>query len=316
MPSNIIVITGPTATGKTALGVALAQELNGEVVSADSMQIYRRMDIGTAKPTPEELQAVPHHMIDIIEPSAPYSVAQYVQDASRCIDDIVSRGRQPILVGGTGLYIDSLISGRTFADHPGDPATRQALADRYDVVGGEAMWQELAKVDPERAEKLHPRDKRRIVRALEVFQLTGKTITEHDAETRRLPPRYHAMQIALTFADRTQLYNRIDRRVDLMVAAGLFHEVQTLLEEGLDAHCTAMQAIGYKEVVCALQGALTEQDAIALIKQESRRYAKRQLTWLRRNPKLHWIQWKNEPDFQTIRHTSTNISTNLDQFCI
>lgn len=312
MPSNIMVITGPTATGKTAFGIALAKDYNGEVVSADSMQIYKRMDIGTAKPTPEEMGDIPHHMIDIVAPAEPYSVAQYVEDASRCIEDILSRGKLPIVVGGTGLYIDSLISGRTFADNPSDPAIRQALSDRYDAIGGDAMRQELAKVDPQRAEKLHPGDKRRIVRALEVFQLTGKTITEHDEETRRLPPRYNAIQIALTFADRTRLYDRIDRRVDLMVAAGLFDEVQTLLEEGLDRHCTAMQAIGYKEVVRALQGELTAQEAIALIKQESRRYAKRQLTWLRRNPHLHWICWEDQPDFEIIRQISTNFAHHRD----
>ena len=310
MLSNIMVITGPTATGKTALGILLAKEFHGEVVSADSMQIYRRMDIGTAKPTLEEMGEIPHHMIDIIEPTESYSVAQYVNDASRCIDDILSRGKLPIVVGGTGLYIDSLISGRTFADNPGDPAIRQALLERYDAIGGEAMLQTLANVDPERAEKLHPGDKRRIVRALEVFQLTGKTITQHDKETQKLPPRYHAAQIALTFADRTTLYERIDHRVDCMVNAGLFEEVQALLEEGLDAHYTAMQAIGYKEVIQAFNGELTAEEAIALIKQESRRYAKRQLTWLRRNPNLFWIQWEGQPNFEKARQISTNFAHN------
>ena len=296
MPSNIIVVTGPTATGKTALGIVLAKQYNGEVVSADSMQIYKRMDIGTAKPTPEEIGDIPHHMIDIVDPADSYSVAQYVEDAAACVDDILARGKLPIIVGGTNLYIDSLISGRTFADQPGDPAVRQALLDRYDEIGGDAMRQELAAVDPERAEKLHPGDKRRIVRALEVFRLTGKTITQHDAETRLLPPRYNATQFALTFTDRARLYDRINRRVDIMVETGLFDEVRTLLAEGLPAHCTAMQAIGYKEVVRALEGKLTDAEAIDLIKQESRRYAKRQLTWLRRNPDLRWISWETEPD--------------------
>ena len=300
MPSNIIVVTGPTATGKTALGIVLAKQYNGEVVSADSMQIYKRMDIGTAKPTPEEIGDIPHHMIDIVDPAESYSVAQYVEDAAACVDDILARGKLPIIVGGTNLYIDSLISGRTFADQPGDPAVRQALLDRYDAIGGEAMRQELAAVDPERAEKLHPSDKRRIVRALEIFRLTGKTITQHDAETKLLPPRYNATQFALTFSDRARLYDRINRRVDIMVEAGLFDEVRTLLAEGLSAHCTAMQAIGYKEVVRALEGELTDQEAIDLIKQESRRYAKRQLTWLRRNPDLRWISWETEPDLSLV----------------
>lgn len=311
MPSNILVITGPTATGKTALGIACAKTLHGEVVSADSMQIYKRMDIGTAKPTLEEMAHIPHHMIDVVEPSTSYSVAQYVKDATCCVDEILSRGKLPIVVGGTGLYIDSLLSGRTFADQPGDPAVRQALADRYDAIGGEAMRQALAEVDPQRAEKLHPGDKRRIVRALEVFQLTGKTITEHDEETRKLPPRYQATQIALTFADRALLYDRIDQRVDSMVEAGLFAEVQALLQEGLDTSCTAMQAIGYKEVVRALHGELTASEAIHQIKQESRRYAKRQLTWLRRNPALHWICWKTIPNLEMIRQVSTDFTRDL-----
>ena len=305
MPSNIIVVTGPTATGKTALGIVLAKQYNGEVVSADSMQIYKRMDIGTAKPTPEEIGNIPHHMIDIVDPADSYSVAQYVEDAAACVDDILARGKLPIIVGGTNLYIDSLISGRTFADQPGDPAVRQALLDRYDEIGGDAMRQELAAVDPERAEKLHPGDKRRIVRALEVFRLTGKTITQHDAETRLLPPRYNATQFALTFTDRARLYDRINRRVDIMVETGLFDEVRTLLAEGLPAHCTAMQAIGYKEMVEAVLRTGDYHAGAEEIKLRSRQYAKRQLTWFKRNTAAKQIVWGSDPDLLDALRRST-----------
>lgn len=292
MQPKLVVITGPTASGKTALGVALAQRLGGEVVSADSMQIYRGMDIGTAKPTPEEMQGVPHHMIDIADPAENYSVSRYAKEAAACVDDILARGKLPIVVGGTGLYIDSLIAGRTFADGTADTALRQELSERYDEIGGEGLLGELRKVDPERAAKLHPADKKRIVRAMEVYILTGRTITQHDAETRTVPPRYDAAKIALDFADRQDLYDRIDRRVELMVRQGLFDEVRALLAAGVPADCTAMQAIGYKEAVAAVRGEAAPQDAVAAIQLASRRYAKRQLTWLRRDPSIHWFYWK------------------------
>lgn len=292
MQPKIVVITGPTASGKTALGVALAQRLGGEVVSADSMQIYRGMDIGTAKPTPEEMQGVPHHMIDIADPAENYSVSRYAAQAAACVDDILARGKLPIVVGGTGLYIDSLIAGRTFADGTADTALRQELSERYDEIGGEGLLGELRKVDPERAARLHPADKKRIVRAMEVYILTGKTITQHDAETRAVPPRYDAAKIALDFADRQDLYDRIDRRVDAMVRQGLFDEVRALLAAGVPADCTAMQAIGYKEAVAAVRGEASPQDAVAAIQLASRRYAKRQLTWLRRDPGIYWFYWK------------------------
>ena len=305
MPPKIAVITGPTASGKTALGVALAEALRGEVVSADSMQLYRRMDIGTAKPTPEEMRGVPHHMIDVAEPGENYSVAHYVEEASACVDDILARKKLPIVVGGTGLYIDSLLSGRTFADGTSDSALRQELNERYDEIGGEGLLGELRKIDPERAQKLHAADKKRIVRAMEVYILTGKTITQHDAETRLLPPRYDAARIALDFENRADLYARIDRRVDAMVEAGLFDEVRALLAEGIPADCTAMQAIGYKEAVDAVRGQTSEADAADRIRQESRRYAKRQLTWLRRDPSLFWIRFEKAPDMALARRLST-----------
>ena len=305
MQPKLVVITGPTASGKTALGVALARRLGGEVVSADSMQIYRGMDIGTAKPTPEEMQGVPHHMIDIADPTENYSVSRYAAEAAACVDDILARGKLPVVVGGTGLYIDSLIAGRTFADGTADTALRQELSERYDEIGGEGLLGELRKVDPERAAKLHPADKKRIVRAMEVYILTGKTITQHDAETRAVPPRYDAAKIALDFAVRQDLYDRIDRRVDIMVQQGLFDEVRALLAAGVPADCTAMQAIGYKEAVAAVQGKAAPQDAVAAIQLASRRYAKRQLTWLRRDQDLFWLRHEKTPDMDRACRLST-----------
>ena len=302
---QVIVITGPTATGKTALGVELALALSGEVVSADSMQIYRGMDIGTAKPTQEEMRGVRHHMFDVASPEETFSVSRYVETAGACVDDILSRGKTPVIVGGTGLYIDSLLAGREFASE-GDGALRAALGAEYDERGGEAMLKKLAAFDPARAEKLHPSDRRRIVRAIEIYTLTGKTITEHDAETREKPPRYMSLRIALTFRDREKLYARIDRRVDQMMEQGLLREVETLLARGVPRESTAMQAIGYKELVEALEGKCSVEAAVERIRQGSRRYAKRQLTWLRRDGGLHWIEWENAPDLERALRLSTD----------
>ena len=295
---RVLVVAGPTATGKTRLGIALARALDGEIVSADSMQVYRRMDIGTAKASAEERAAVPHHMLDVAEPWEDYSVSRYVQEAAAVCDGLLARGKLPILVGGTGLYIDSLLSGRDFAARQeGSDTLRARLNADYDALGGEALLRCLASFDPERAEKLHPADRRRIVRAIEVYELTGKTISQHDAETRALPGRYRACRIVLNYRDRADLYDRIDRRVEAMAEAGLFDEVAALLAEGLSPACTAMQAIGYKEAAQALRGEISRQEALALIQQNSRRYAKRQLTWFGREPEAHWILWDREPDF-------------------
>lgn len=298
MKPEILVVCGPTATGKTCLGIALAERYKGEIVSADSMQVYRRMDIGTAKATPEERARVPHHMLDVCQPWEDYSVSRYVQEAGAVCDRLLAAGKTPVLVGGTGLYLDSLLAGRDFAERAeGDADLRAAVAAEYDALGGVAMLERLRAFDPERAARLHPADRRRIVRAVEIYRLTGKTITEHDAETRARPPRYRAFTVALSYKDRADLYARIDSRVDEMLAQGLFTEVEVLLAEGLSADCTAMQAIGYKEAVLALRGELSREEAAALIKQNSRRYAKRQLTWFGRNKTARWIRWDHRPDF-------------------
>ena len=243
MPPKILVITGPTASGKTALAVELAKQYNGEVVSADSMQIYRRMDIGTAKPTPDEMQGIPHHMIDVADPEEDFSVARYVDMAAAAVDGVLARGRLPILAGGTGLYIDSLLSGRTFAAFDGASPLRAELEGRYAREGGQTLLDELAKADPESAARLHPNDGKRIIRALEVWLTTGKTITQHNEETKALPPRYSALTLNLDFERREDMWARIDLRVDRMMEAGLTEEVRALLRSGVPSGCTAMQAI-------------------------------------------------------------------------
>jgi len=294
--TGIIVITGPTATGKSELGVRLAEAIDGEIVSADSMQIYKYMDIGTAKPTKEEMRRVPHYLIDFIPPFENYSVARYVDDASKCIDDIASRGKIPVIAGGSGLYIDSLLRGREFSAR-GDDDLRKKLEDEYDDIGGEEMLARLREFDEISAGKLFANDKKRIVRAMETFTATGKTISQHDSETKSLPLKYNATVIALNFSQRTVLYDRINRRVDEMISKGLVNEVHSLLDMGVPRSSTAMQAIGYKEISATLDGNTDMGAAIEKIKMESRRYAKRQLTWLRRNTEVNWITWDTEPDF-------------------
>lgn len=284
--NNIICIAGPTASGKTALAVELARELNGEVVSCDSMYVYKRMNIGTAKPTVEEMGGIVHHMIDVAEPDQDFSVSKYCDMAAPIVDDIVARGKTAIIAGGTGLYMDSLIKGNDFAPVPAT-GIRQQLEAKAEAVGFEAMREALRAVDPESAARLL--DTRRVIRALEVYYETGITMTEHNRRTQAIPPRYTPLMLGLTYADRAELYRRIDLRVSIMLEQGLLEEIKALLASGIPASCTAMQAIGYKEFVEALNGNCTIEEAADLVRQSSRRYAKRQLTWLRRNEKIHWL---------------------------
>ena len=308
MGADVIAVVGPTATGKSALAVALARALDGEVVSVDSMQIYRGMDVGTAKPTAEEMQGVPHHMIDVAEPWEAYSAARYAREAARCVEDIRARGKWPVLAGGTGLYLDALLTGRTFADAP-DPAVRQALRARLEAEGPEALHNALAKIDPAAAARLPVTDTRRVLRALEIYETTGETITEHDRRSLSTPPRYTAARIGLDFADRTALWARIDRRVDEMMARGLPEEVRRLLAAGVPPDCTAMQAIGYKELTAAVQGQAALDEAAATVKLRTRQYAKRQRTWFRKTPETHWIYWSAAPDFSAALRDSTDFLT-------
>lgn len=296
----LAVVIGPTASGKTRLAVELALRFGGEVVSADSMQIYRGMDIGTAKPGPEERRGVPHHMIDIADPAQPFSVADYVRMAAAVIRQIDARGRLPILAGGTGLYVDSLLQNLQYdRSAPHDEALRQALRARAAREGGEALLRELAVFDPETAAVLPPADLGRIIRAIEVYRLSGVPMSEMKRRARQTPSPYRAVKIGLGFADRAALYARIDRRVDEMMAAGLLGEVENLLARPGVEGATAMQAIGYKELARHLAGEISLPEAVEQIKRGTRRYAKRQMTWFRREESVHWLD--------AGRHTPENI---------
>ena len=308
--NNIICIAGPTASGKTALAVELAKRFNGEVVSCDSMQVYRRMDIGTAKPFPEERQGIPHHMIDVAEPDDDFSVSRYCEMASPIVDDIVARGKTAIIAGGTGLYMDSLIKGNDFAPFP-STGCRERLEAQCDEMGMEFMMNMLREIDPEAAERIH--DRKRMIRALEVYQETGETITEHNRKTQLIPPKYNPLWFGLDFEPRQALYDRIDLRVDIMLKQGLVEEIRNLLASGIPEKCTAMQAIGYKEFVDALDGRCTIEEAAAQVRQSSRRYAKRQLTWFRRNKAMNWLVRHPGEGAEEILERATRIVMNSDK---
>ena len=297
MDNRVICVVGPTATGKTKMGVALAKRFGGEVVSVDSMQIYRGMTIGTAAPTAEEMDGVRHHMVAIADPAESWSVARFTEQADHCIGDILRRGKCPVLVGGTGLYLDSILSGRTFAPGHSGGEIRKALQAELAREGIESLYRQLREIDPETAARLPIRDEKRILRALEVYRETGETLTAHDQRTRLRPPKYRACTIGLTFRDRADLYARIDRRVDTMVERGLLREVETLLQTGLPETATALQAIGYKQFLSVYRGGTPVSEAVAEVKLRSRQYAKRQLTWLRRKDDIHWLLWEKDPDF-------------------
>ena len=286
MKGRVIVIGGPTATGKTALSVSVAKALGGEIVSADSMQIYRRMDIGTAKASIEEQGGIPHYMLDVVEPSEPYSVAEYQRDASEHIDDILSRGKTPIIVGGTGLYINSVLYPMTFKQY--DPALRDEIADMYRVHGNDYMYALLSEKDPTAASKLFPNDVKRVGRALELA-LSGEA---HNRDDLAKEPLYDYRMYVLS-GDRQQIYERINRRVDRMLADGLVDEVKGLLEEGVPSSAQSFQAIAYKETAEYLRGERSYTDTVELIKKRSRNYAKRQLTWFRQYPNAVWLDYRD-----------------------
>ena len=287
---RVVAIGGPTATGKTALSVALAKRFGGEIISADSMQIYKGLDVGTAKVTPEEMQGVPHHLLDILPPEEPFSVAEFTARAGALIADITARGGLPFVVGGTGLYITSLLGGVRFAPQPNDPALRAALQARAAAGEGRALYDELAAVDPDYAGTLHPNDENRVIRALELYRLTGRTMTQQRAASRPETPPYRALCLCLSCPDRAVLYRRIDSRVDNMVAAGILEEAR-LVYDHRDSYRTAAQAIGYKEFFPYFEGTATLAECTAKLKQASRNYAKRQLTWFRRQTDAVWLDF-------------------------
>ena len=309
MAPRVLCVVGPTASGKTKMAVALARRFGGEVVSVDSMQIYRGMTIGTAAPTAAEMEGVPHHMIAVADPAESWSVARFCQAADGCIRDILARGRRPALAGGTGLYLDALIRGDDFAPGSQGGEVRLRLQRELGEQGPEALLERLRTVDPETAGRLHLRDEKRILRALEIYEQTGEPMSLRDRRGRQRPDRYEAVYIGLSFRDREDLRQRIDRRVDDMVRQGLLQEVQDLLDSGLPRDATALQAIGYKQFLAVADGAATTDQAVEEVKLRSRQYAKRQLTWLRRNPDIHWILWDREPDFPAALQNATDFLT-------
>jgi len=310
--NNIICIAGPTASGKTTLAVALAKELNGEVISCDSMQVYRHMDIGTAKPTPEEMDGIVHHMIDVADPDEDFSVSRYCQMAAPILDDIIARGKTAIIAGGTGLYMDSLIRGNDFAPFP-STGMREKLEAQAEKEGMEAMLNLLQSIDPDCAHRLHLADRKRIIRALEVYYETGSTITAHNLATQALPSRYDPLWLGLDFARRETLYERINQRVTGMLEQGLVEEIRTLLDMGIPPTATAMQAIGYKEFVDALAGNCSIEAAADQVRQASRHYAKRQLTWFRRNQKIRWLTYGDGQGFSEILEKARQVLHETDR---
>ena len=300
MNDKIIAVAGPTASGKSALALELCKRLGGELVSLDSMQIYKGLDIGTAKPTKAEQAEVRHHMIDICDPREKFSAADFAERAHGVIADIRSRGKRVLLCGGTGLYLDTVLGRLDFGEIESNEKLRRDLIAFAEKNGADALYERLVKIDPQAAEKIHKNNVRRVARAIEIYELTGKTKTEHDREAISDSP-YDSLIIGLDYNDREVLYSRINRRVDLMIDAGLETEVRSLLSEGsLSADSTAGQAIGYKEMLGYVAGEYTLEDAIEKIKLGTRRYAKRQLTWLRRNPEINWLYPDRLGDFQSL----------------
>lgn len=284
----VLAVVGATASGKTALGIMLAQSYGGEVVSADSMQIYKGLDIATAKPTQEEMQGIPHHLISILSPETPCSVADYVEYARKAIAQIHAKGKLPIVVGGTGLYVDSLLDNIQFPDIPSSEALRQQLSEEAAQKGNAVLLERLRQWDPETAARLHANNLRRIIRALEVYQLTGTPLSEYARQSRAVPSPWSITRIGIGFADRQLLYKRIGLRVDQMIEQGLVEEVREEYESGR-RRATAAAAIGYKELLPWLEEKASFDTCIAILKQETCRYAKRQGTWFRRNEQIQWL---------------------------
>lgn len=298
MKNQVIVICGPTASGKTRLGIELAKKIDGEIVSCDSMQIYKDMTIGTAKPTEEERSEAVHHLVDFVLPSERYSVAEYKKDAENTIEQIIEKNKKPIIVGGTGLYLNSLVYGIDYPNIVTDLNYRQELEEKVNKEGLESLYKEATKIDSKAIEKISPNDKKRILRILEIYHSTGKTKTEIEADSRKNGPKFDYKIFVLNM-DREKLYDRINRRVDLMIENGLIEEVKVLLEKYKEFP-TAMQGLGYKEVVEYLENKTTKDEMIDKIKQETRRYAKRQITWFKSYKDAIWLDASNNDNVSII----------------
>lgn len=304
---RIIAIVGPTASGKTSLSIALAKELNGEIISADSMQIYKDISIGTARPSVEEMMGIPHHLMGFLALSEPYSVAQYVKDARNCILSIAEKNKLPILCGGTGLYVQSVIDNIQFSETESDLTIRETLKKKVKEEGSDELLNELKQIDPETANRLHPNDAGRIIRALEVYYSTGKTMTQHRMESKTIPSPYDATIILLDYKDRNILYDRINLRVDLMIKNGLIEEAESFLNS--EYAPTAMQAIGYKELKPYFDQEISLDEAIDNIKQSTRHYAKRQLSWFRHMDNIHTLYMDNK-EMNTVQNEALDIILN------
>ena len=290
---RVVAVGGPTASGKTALSVALARAFDGEIINADSTQIYKNLDVGTAKPSAEERQGIPHYLLDFLPPETPYSVADFTAAADPLIRDITARGRLPLVVGGTGLYITSLLSGMAFAPEKTDPAIRARLQAWADTEGGAALYAELQRIDPDYAAQVHPNNLPRVIRALELFEATGRRMSDQRREARPAEAPYHALCLCLTCRDRAVLYSRIDRRVDEMVENGVLDEARQVYDHR-DAYRTAAQAIGYKEFFPYFEGTANLTECTERLKQATRNYAKRQLTWFRSQNDAAWLYLDEE----------------------
>lgn len=311
MDNRVIVVVGPTASGKTRLAVEIAKKYGGEIVSADSMQIYKYMDIGTAKPTEDEMQGIPHHLISIVDPTDTFTLHDYLLRAKQTVNDILARGKVPVMAGGTGLYVTSFIENICLSDASSDTEYREYLAERVRREGSEKLLSELAEIDPQTAEKLHPNNVKRIIRALEIYHTSGITVTEQNNMSKTTPSPYRFLTIGLQYSDRSVLYGRIDRRVDEMFDAGLEEEVGSLIGSGkLTRECNAFQAIGYRQFAPYFDGCVGIEEVRENIKRESRRYAKRQLTWLRRDKNIKWYEADNS-DFESFFN---NLSECIEDF--
>lgn len=311
---KILAIAGATASGKSSLALELAERFGGEIISCDSMQVYKRMDIGTAKPTAEERARIPHHMIDVAEPCENYSCAEYIKAAARAIEDVSARGKLPIICGGTGLYLDALLRGSDFSeDSSPDEALRRELIEFARKRGNEALWEELRKIDPESAEAIHPNNIKRVARAIEIYRTSGEKKSELDRRSLEAPQKYDATVIALRYNDREILRGRIDERVDIMTSQGLEAETRALMDEGVfECNTTAAQAIGYKEFLGYFRGESTFNECSELLKVATRKYAKRQMTWFRGKAYVQWIDADGADGMKSFKEI---VNSAADLFC-